>query len=70
MYMYLYFILGFVLLTHVYKYKKEGLRNKEATPMDEKITYMDKKINSMDKKINSMDKRLKTIEKEIDEIGN
>ena len=63
MYMYLYFILGFVLLTHVYKYKKEGLKNKEATPMDEKITYMDKKINSIDK-------RLKTIEKEIDEIGN
>lgn len=63
MYMYLYFILGFVLLTHVYKYKKEGLKNKEATPMDEKI-------NSMDKKINSMDKRLKKIEKEIDEIGN
>lgn len=63
MYMYLYFILGFVLLTHVYKYKKEGLKNKEATPMDEKI-------NSMDKKINSIDKRLKTIEKEIDEIGN
>jgi flagellar capping protein FliD len=61
--MYLYFILGFVLLTHVYKYKKEGLKNKEATPMDEKITYMDKKINSMDK-------RLKKIEKEIDEIGN
>jgi len=34
--MYLYFILGFVLLTYVYKYKKEGLENKKVTPMNEK----------------------------------